>query len=189
MGVDDTIRFITLLDTPSGDYTRDRHALLKDPSVEELFAEARRREALRHADRKVGSEGSPADIAGRGMRVLQNALGVADMLRFLRQFRSGAPNYTEDREDIPLEEIFAEARRMQNERGMTMSTHSDRIIIDPAQYGGRPFIRGTRIYVQDVLDLLASGYSADDVLEELEELERADVFAVMDYRAQQTGTP
>lgn len=72
---------------------------------------------------------------------------------------------------------------------MAMSTHAERITTDPSHYDGRPFIRGTRILVQDVLDLLASGYSADDVLEELPELERADVFAVMDYRAQQSGSP
>jgi uncharacterized protein (DUF433 family) len=71
---------------------------------------------------------------------------------------------------------------------MVMSIHAERITTDPAQYGGRPFIRGTRITLQDVLDLLVSGYSDDDVLEELPELERADVYAVMDYRAQH-GTP
>ena len=72
---------------------------------------------------------------------------------------------------------------------MTMNTHAERITADPALCGGRPYIRGTRILVQDVLDLLVSGYSDDDVLEELPELERADVYAVMDYRAQQRGTP
>jgi uncharacterized protein (DUF433 family) len=69
-----------------------------------------------------------------------------------------------------------------------MITRSERITINPAQCGGRPCIRGTRIRVQDVLDLLASGYSVDDVLEELPDLERADVFAAMDYRAQQFGS-
>jgi len=47
MGVADTMRFLSQFITRSGDYTRDRHALLGNPSVEELFAEARRREALR----------------------------------------------------------------------------------------------------------------------------------------------
>jgi len=188
MGVEETIGFITQFFTTSGDYTRDRHALLGDPSVEELFAEARRREALSDADKKVGPEQTPSEINERGMRLLQGELGLADTLRFLRQFRFGAGNYTEDREHIPLEQIFAEAHRLQKSRLMAMNPHADRIIIDPAQCGGQPFIRGTRIRVQDVLDLLASGYSADDVLEELEELERADVFAIMDYRAQQPGT-
>jgi hypothetical protein len=47
LGVADTLRFLSQFTTGSGDYTRDRHALLGNPSVEELFAEARRREALR----------------------------------------------------------------------------------------------------------------------------------------------
>ena len=47
LGVADTMRFLDQFITRSGDYTRDRHALLGNPSVEELFAEARRREALR----------------------------------------------------------------------------------------------------------------------------------------------
>lgn len=47
MGVPDTMRFLSQFIVRSGDYTKDRHALLGDPSVEEFFAEARRREALR----------------------------------------------------------------------------------------------------------------------------------------------
>lgn len=47
MGVADTMRFLSHFITPSGDYTKDRHALLGNPSVKELFAKARRREALR----------------------------------------------------------------------------------------------------------------------------------------------
>jgi pantoate kinase len=47
MGVADTMRFMGQFIERSGDYTRDRHALLGDPTVEEFFAEARRREALR----------------------------------------------------------------------------------------------------------------------------------------------
>ena len=114
MGVEETIRFITQFITTSGDYTRDRHVLLGDPSVEELFAEARRREVLRDMAGKVGAELPPTELTERGMRLLQGELGIANTLRFLRQFRSGAGNYTEDREDIPLAEIFAEARRMQD---------------------------------------------------------------------------
>lgn len=46
MGVADTMRFLDQFIERSGDYARDRHALLGDPTVEELFAEAWRREAL-----------------------------------------------------------------------------------------------------------------------------------------------
>jgi hypothetical protein len=50
LGVADTMRFLSQFITGSGNYTEDRHALLGNPSVQELFAEARRREALREAD-------------------------------------------------------------------------------------------------------------------------------------------
>jgi hypothetical protein len=46
--------------------------------------------------------------------LLCRELGVANTLRFLRQFRSDTGDYTEEREDIPVEEILAEARRLQN---------------------------------------------------------------------------
>ncbi|MGB3870961.1 MAG: DUF433 domain-containing protein [Flavobacteriales bacterium] len=43
----------------------------------------------------------------------------------------------------------------------------DRITVDPSVCGGRPCVRGMRIRVSDVLDLLASGLSAEQVLVEL----------------------
>lgn len=113
LGVDGTIHFIRQLDMPSGDYTRDRHALLGDLSLEELFAEARRRQSLRDAGEKVASDG-PATEIERGMGVLRSELGVADTLRFVCHLRSSAGSYSEDREDNPLGELLAEARRMQN---------------------------------------------------------------------------
>ena len=57
----------------------------------------------------------------------------------------------------------------------------DRITVNPAQCGGRPCIRGCRIRVSDVLDLLGAGLNIDEVLEEFENLEREDIDAVMQY--------
>lgn len=48
----------------------------------------------------------------------------------------------------------------------------ERITADPNQCGGRPCIRGMRIRVVDVLDLLASGLAREQVLEELPDLDR-----------------
>lgn len=56
-----------------------------------------------------------------------------------------------------------------------------RITVNPDQCGGRPCIRGMRIRVVDVLNLLASGLSASQVLEELPDLEEADIEAVLRY--------
>ena len=55
----------------------------------------------------------------------------------------------------------------------------ERITINPEQCGGRPCIRGMRIRVIDVLDLLAAGLTTEQVLEELPDLEREDVQAVL----------
>jgi hypothetical protein len=48
---------------------------------------------------------------------------------------------------------------------------AERITVDPKQCGGRPCVRGMRVWVIDVLDLLAAGLSPDDVLRELPDLE------------------
>jgi uncharacterized protein (DUF433 family) len=65
----------------------------------------------------------------------------------------------------------------------------DRITVNPAQCGGRPCIRGMRIRVSDVLDLLASGLSPDEVVEELPDLVREDVEAVLRYASQKLNHP
>ena len=57
----------------------------------------------------------------------------------------------------------------------------NRITIDPAQCGGRPCIRGLRIRVTDVLDLLGNGLTAQEVLEELPDLEPVDIRACLQY--------
>ena len=61
------------------------------------------------------------------------------------------------------------------------ASHLERITINPEQCGGRPCIRGMRIRVIDVLDLLAAGLTTEQVLEELPDLEREDVRAVLRY--------
>lgn len=49
----------------------------------------------------------------------------------------------------------------------TVAALADRITVNPDQCGGRPCVRGMRIRVTDVLDLLASNLSPEQVLEEL----------------------
>lgn len=62
-----------------------------------------------------------------------------------------------------------------------MSNLSERITINPKQCGGRPCIRGMRIRVSDVLDLFASGLTAEEILEEMPDLEREDLSAALQY--------
>lgn len=59
----------------------------------------------------------------------------------------------------------------------------DRITVNPAVCHGAPTIRGMRLRVQDVLELLASGMSYDEILVDYDELERDDILAVLEYAA------
>lgn len=65
----------------------------------------------------------------------------------------------------------------------------DRITLNPLQCGGRPCVRGMRIRVSDVLDLLAAGLSHADVVAELPDLEPADVVACLQYASALTARP
>ena len=65
----------------------------------------------------------------------------------------------------------------------------DRITFDPRQCSGRPCIRGMRIRVKDVLDLLAAGIPQAAILEDFPSLESADILACLDYAATQADHP
>lgn len=64
-----------------------------------------------------------------------------------------------------------------------------RITANVAQCGGRPCIRGLRIRVLDVLDLLASGMSTDEIPRQLPDLEREDVEASLAYAERHLDHP
>lgn len=61
-----------------------------------------------------------------------------------------------------------------------------RITIDDAQCGGRPCIRGMRIRVTDILELLGAGASTEEILSDYPFLEREDILAAIEYAARQT---
>ncbi|HAN93219.1 MAG: DUF433 domain-containing protein [Nitrospira sp.] len=61
-----------------------------------------------------------------------------------------------------------------------------RITINPEQCGGRPCIRGMRMRVKDLLDLLAAGVSQEDILHDYPYLEKADIQAVLEFAAAQS---
>jgi uncharacterized protein (DUF433 family) len=61
-----------------------------------------------------------------------------------------------------------------------------RITIEEGKCGGRPCIRGQRIRVTDVLDLLGAGASFDEILKDYPFLEREDILAAIEYAARQT---
>lgn len=61
-----------------------------------------------------------------------------------------------------------------------------RITIEPGKCGGRPCIRGLRIRVKDVLDLLAAGATREEILEDFPYLEPGDINAVFEFAARQS---
>jgi uncharacterized protein (DUF433 family) len=64
-----------------------------------------------------------------------------------------------------------------------------RITASPDICGGRPCLRGLRIRVKDVLDLLAAGASHDEILEDYPALEAADIVAALEYAAKASDQP
>ena len=70
-----------------------------------------------------------------------------------------------------------------------MTEINARITIDPEQCGGRPCIRGMRVRVTDVLDLLAAGLTSSQVLEELPYLDPEDIHAALQYASRQLDHP
>ncbi len=65
----------------------------------------------------------------------------------------------------------------------------DRVTFDPRRCGGRPCLRGMRIRVTDVLDLLAAGLSRDQILEELPDLQSADIEAAIRFARARVDHP
>ena len=65
----------------------------------------------------------------------------------------------------------------------------ERITVDPVICGGRPCIRGLRIRVKDVLDLLAAGATHDEILADYPYLQPEDITAVLEFAARQNDHP
>jgi len=61
-----------------------------------------------------------------------------------------------------------------------------RITVEPGKCGGKPCIRGKRMRVTDVLELLGAGASFEEILRDYPFLEREDILAAITYAARQT---
>lgn len=64
-----------------------------------------------------------------------------------------------------------------------MADAEERIVVNPKIMGGKPVIKGTRIPVYFILELIANGWSIDDILKEYPHLTREDVLAAVRYAA------
>ncbi|PAW71440.1 MAG: hypothetical protein B9S26_13770 [Opitutia bacterium Tous-C4FEB] len=67
--------------------------------------------------------------------------------------------------------------------------YMERITFNPNQCGGRPCIRGMRIRVKDVLDLVAAGIPESEILADYPDLEADDIKASLEYAAAQLDHP
>ncbi|MDQ3679896.1 MAG: DUF433 domain-containing protein [Actinomycetota bacterium] len=70
---------------------------------------------------------------------------------------------------------------------MTQAEALERITVDPAVCGGRPCIRGHRIWVSLILGMLAEGLTTEEVLDDYPQLDEEDVRACIAYGALLAG--
>jgi uncharacterized protein (DUF433 family) len=75
-------------------------------------------------------------------------------------------------------------RAMNGKRNSAMNTLLNRITIDPQVCGGKPCVRGTRIWVSLILDFLADGMREEELLAEYPQLVHEDVLAAIAYGAE-----
>jgi uncharacterized protein (DUF433 family) len=59
-----------------------------------------------------------------------------------------------------------------------------RITVNPEILAGKPIIKGTRISVEHILDLLANGWAQETILENYPQLKKQDITAVLKYATQ-----
>ena len=57
----------------------------------------------------------------------------------------------------------------------------ERIVFNPKILNGKPIIKGTRISVEFILELLASGMTQDDIVKEYKHLKKEDVLAALEF--------
>ncbi len=66
-------------------------------------------------------------------------------------------------------------------------TQEARITYNPLQCGGKPCIRGMRIRVSDILQMLGEGISNEEILQDFPDLELQDIQACLLYAAQRVN--
>ena len=63
-------------------------------------------------------------------------------------------------------------------------TWQEKIVVDPKVLVGKPVVKGTRLSVEFILDLLANGWTVDQILDDYSQLNREDIMAVLKYAAE-----
>jgi uncharacterized protein (DUF433 family) len=70
-----------------------------------------------------------------------------------------------------------------------MTDRLERITADPQVCGGRPCIRGLRVRVKDILDMLAGGATRAEILADYPYLEDEDISAALEFASRATDHP
>ena len=70
---------------------------------------------------------------------------------------------------------------MGHDEDVSSASHLERITVNPLVCHGKPTVRGLRMPVQTILELLASGMTFDEVLADHPYLEREDLLAALEY--------
>jgi uncharacterized protein (DUF433 family) len=82
-----------------------------------------------------------------------------------------------------MDRVRKEDKKIESDETMS---ELHRITVDPNQCGGRPCLRGLRIRVKDVLDLLAAGANREEILQDYPILVDGDITAALEYAARQS---
>ena len=109
-----------------------------------------------------------------------NALAAA-LLDELKRVLAGCGKPLNARACIHVLKEEAQAASMDRRRSGTQLIGLSRITADPAILGGKPCIRGMRIRVADVLEMLALGATRATILEDYPYLENEDITAALEY--------
>jgi uncharacterized protein (DUF433 family) len=70
-----------------------------------------------------------------------------------------------------------------------MAALLDRVTVDPEVCGGRPCIRGMRVRVKDILDMLAGGATRAEILSDYPYLQDEDITAALEFASRATDHP
>lgn len=101
--------------------------------------------------------------------------------------RANTPNWDIVSAYVALEPRSCPIGHLQ--RRQTKMSQIHRVTVDPNVCGGRPTVRGLRIRVKDVLDLLAAGADRAEILADYPYLEDDDITAVLEFAARQSDHP
>jgi uncharacterized protein (DUF433 family) len=203
-------RLVATLEQARNNVLRYWEEMPKSPSLQDFMSYARGWYACRNEagtwalapSKFVGYADNDPDIYRRSHEQRDGRLTE----RLLRQWFANIPPGTPIYEELmnALAEMFARSGKAPNKRvhlhvlqsDLTVSMPTEnretqeskhellkRVTFDPAVLGGRPAIRGLRISVSDVLELLAAGVSREEILTDFPYLEEDDISAALEYAA------